>query len=643
MDKLISLCMIVKNEENHLSRCLDSVHNLVDEIIIVDTGSTDRTKEIAKNYTPNIYDFEWTNDFSAARNESIKHAACQWILWLDADEYAAEEGKENLRQYLSELPHDKPRGFILPIYNFTGKEGKGNIVASGAARIILRHHEVYFDRAIHEQPYWNNEILPLERLDFSIYHTGYTEEDRLEKDKLSRNMSIFEELKSKSKLTDYDRCTLGNEYMITKDYTKAIYYYERVYKPSNFDWYWFPHMAARLIIAYFSVKRYNDTFRVIEECIAAWPHHPDFYGIQGYLLEQLHLIPEAVQSYERAVEISNKASQSALWLISPNIGTINSFTGLNQLYIRTQFDLKKTIYSLSKTIQIRPKDEFHLGMWIQLLLQNDSVEEVIDLLNKYYEENPENLIFLLQVSINVGHPELCRYYFKKCHLLPVKMSSALIMTYALITDDRLLFNNSKNPENQPEENTTIHILGAFLWKDAQYLEKIDKQQSSLVHELKKMFTEKQNKVALKQEHLSTVSEMLIRLFKYGHYESYDRFIQQISNEADIANLLGDYFFHHHQLQLAFDYYSKVLSAGACLTESGYENVARLLAHQGDMEQAEQFMLDGLRIHDQSSSLRVLYVQTTKNKENREIVKEQLVFLRPEYRGIPHLKNKITHI
>ena len=75
----ITLCMIVKNEEKVLERCLESIRDLMDEIIIVDTGSTDRTKEIAAKYTDQIFDFEWINDFSAARNFAFSRATCDYI------------------------------------------------------------------------------------------------------------------------------------------------------------------------------------------------------------------------------------------------------------------------------------------------------------------------------------------------------------------------------------------------------------------------------------------------------------------------------------------------------------------------------------------------------------------------------------
>ncbi len=100
MDKeiTISLCMIVKNEEKVLARCLDSVADLMDEIVIVDTGSTDQTKEIAARYTDRIYDFVWIDDFSAARNFAFSKARMDYIYSADADEVLDEENREKYRR-----------------------------------------------------------------------------------------------------------------------------------------------------------------------------------------------------------------------------------------------------------------------------------------------------------------------------------------------------------------------------------------------------------------------------------------------------------------------------------------------------------------------------------------------------------------
>ena len=92
----ISLCMIVKNEEKVLERCLKSVSEFVDEIIIVDTGSEDKTREIAGKFTKKVYDFPWRDDFAAARNEAFSRATMDYCMWLDADDVVTDENRKRI-------------------------------------------------------------------------------------------------------------------------------------------------------------------------------------------------------------------------------------------------------------------------------------------------------------------------------------------------------------------------------------------------------------------------------------------------------------------------------------------------------------------------------------------------------------------
>ena len=113
--KTLSLCMITKNEEKNLSRCLDSIKDIVDEIIIVDTGSTDKTVEIAKSYGAHIYHYDWNNDFSKARNVSLQKATKDWILVLDADEVLPYEEGLKLKNIIT---FDLERLIILEFEGF---------------------------------------------------------------------------------------------------------------------------------------------------------------------------------------------------------------------------------------------------------------------------------------------------------------------------------------------------------------------------------------------------------------------------------------------------------------------------------------------------------------------------------------------
>lgn len=112
---MISLCMIVRDEEKHLGRCLASVSGLVNEIIIVDTGSKDRTNEVARQFNSKILYYNWTDDFAAARNFGLEQAKGEWILVLDGDEYL-EESTAHRISALTDRP-DAPDAYLLPIRN----------------------------------------------------------------------------------------------------------------------------------------------------------------------------------------------------------------------------------------------------------------------------------------------------------------------------------------------------------------------------------------------------------------------------------------------------------------------------------------------------------------------------------------------
>ncbi|WP_068775897.1 glycosyltransferase [Paenibacillus sp. FJAT-26967] len=131
----ISLCMIVRDEEKTLARILQSVGDIVDEIIIVDTGSTDKTKEIAFLFTDNVYDFVWVEDFAAARNFSFSKATQSHILWLDADDILKEEDRVGLKLLKQTLSPDIDR--VTMPYNLAF-DGEGKVTSSLRRNRLVR-------------------------------------------------------------------------------------------------------------------------------------------------------------------------------------------------------------------------------------------------------------------------------------------------------------------------------------------------------------------------------------------------------------------------------------------------------------------------------------------------------------------------
>ena len=186
----LSVCMIVKNEERFLGQCLASVKGLADELIVIDTGSTDRTVEIAREHGAQVGHFEWCNDFAAARNASIASATGDWILFLDADEELSTTERQNLPALLN---RNNVALIRLPLINAHQGEESQCIVP----RLFRNIPTIRFQGCVHEGVYgaclqvskeWQMEI---SLGDLLILHHGYTPEVIAERNKVQRNYDLL--------------------------------------------------------------------------------------------------------------------------------------------------------------------------------------------------------------------------------------------------------------------------------------------------------------------------------------------------------------------------------------------------------------------------------------------------------------------
>jgi len=183
----VSLCMIVKNEEQHLAKCLRSVKPIVDEMIIVDTGSTDRTKDIAKVFGAKIYDYKWNDDFSEARNFSISKASGMWILILDADEAISSLDHNKFKKVIEE---SKPVAYQLTTRNYSllfniigwnandekyiNENAGSGWISSDKVRLFPNKHGARFEYPIHEliEPSLKKAGLKVKKCKIPIHHYG---------------------------------------------------------------------------------------------------------------------------------------------------------------------------------------------------------------------------------------------------------------------------------------------------------------------------------------------------------------------------------------------------------------------------------------------------------------------------------------
>jgi glycosyltransferase involved in cell wall biosynthesis len=212
----ISLCMIVKNEEAVLARCLDSVKEIADEIVIVDTGSTDHTKEIAGRFTGKIDDFQWIDDFSAARNYAFSLATQEFILWLDADDFFAERDRQLLLD-LKKTLDPTVDSVTMPYYLVVDQAGNP-VYSIRRNRLVRRSCGFRWIGAVHEYLEVGGTIINSE---IAVRH-------KKEKGSSDRNLRIYRRLLDAGKeFSPRDLYYYANELEDNAYFGEAVLYYEK--------------------------------------------------------------------------------------------------------------------------------------------------------------------------------------------------------------------------------------------------------------------------------------------------------------------------------------------------------------------------------------------------------------------------------
>ncbi|CAM4275175.1 glycosyltransferase [Paenibacillus alkaliterrae] len=218
----ISLCMIVRNEELVLGRCLDSVKDLVDEIIIVDTGSTDCTKEIAAKYTNHLFHFDWIDDFSAARNYSFSHATQDYILWLDADDWLQQNDLERFKT-LKETLDPNVDSVCMDYYTGFDALGKPTAVIK-RNRLVKRSRQFQWHDPVHEHLVVGGNVI---FSDIAVSHGRVHTNNK-------RNMLIYQGMLGKGEtLSNRQLLHYAMELFANGYYEKAIEIYQTIIDDST--------------------------------------------------------------------------------------------------------------------------------------------------------------------------------------------------------------------------------------------------------------------------------------------------------------------------------------------------------------------------------------------------------------------------
>lgn len=325
----ISVCMIVKNEVDSLERCLKSIGPLVDEVVVVDTGSDDGTLAIARQFTDSVYEFSWCDDFSKARNFSISKAKHDWVLILDADEIVTQFDLKSATWL------DKEEKLIvgkIKIVHLLEAPWGQSRQTDRISRFFNKQY-FYYEGSIHEQIV-NKKGQRYQRLsmEISVTHLGYNQEVMKKKDKLNRNIALLKQSIEKGSSDPYLFYQLGQSYYLAQNYEQATSYFEKALqglgKGTTIEY------AEELVIGYgyalINSARYKDALTV-EEYAPSYQGSPDFRFLLGLVYMNNALFDQAIQQFKSCIGLREGKVQGVnSYLPAYNIGVIYECSGATE-------------------------------------------------------------------------------------------------------------------------------------------------------------------------------------------------------------------------------------------------------------------------------------------------------------------------
>jgi glycosyltransferase involved in cell wall biosynthesis/tRNA isopentenyl-2-thiomethyl-A-37 hydroxylase MiaE len=383
---LLSIAMIVKNEEKHLEKCLTALlplqKKIESEIVIVDTGSTDNTVSIAKKFTKKVFSHEWNGNFADMRNISIQKCMGEWIFVVDADE-VLEDGTDIINFFISGAYKSfKSAAIGIKTRNEINKEEDFNkYVVANLVRLFKRKDNIYIGR-VHEQPLVES---PCYKLKSYLLHYGYVTTDaNLMKYKFERNTKLlFEDLKQNPNHI-YTLYQLSNSYSMYGDYKQALNYikkaYSRIISKSDISKnIYVIHQYARM--CYTNGLHEN----VIEACQRAIAVKKDFIDFYYYLGRSQMLISkneEAIESYKKYLclqsEFDNLDSSNDLSMVTYTLCLRNEVLS-NISYLCSKVGEYITALEYIKQIKEDSFIESSLENYVYCLIRTSSMESIYDL------------------------------------------------------------------------------------------------------------------------------------------------------------------------------------------------------------------------------------------------------------------------
>lgn len=424
MKNEVSLCMIVKNEEEYLTACLESIKDIVDEIIIVDTGSEDKTVEIAQRFGAEVHYFRWNNNFSEARNESLKYASKDWILIMDADDEFYIEDRKALK-ILLDSKLDENAVYYFETLSYCGDRiDDGNVTININPRLFKNNCGIHYEGEIHNQLVCTHNERNIICNSIKIHHYGYLDKRVVSQDKRNRNMTILNEQIKKYPDCKFAYFNLGNEYAASGDMLKALKCYYKAYE--NFE----PKrgfssiLLIRIVYSNYRIGEYDDALKFIDIGTGYFPECTDFYFIKAAIFKDMKKTVFQIRALQKCIECGEAPSQMKFLY---GTGSFRAYYELGNAYA----ELKDYTAAYNYYVEaMKSKSDFIAPVYsICHILKEKNVplDELKKTIESFFADCSKSYGVIADLFYNERYYETALEYVKKCEELGIADENIMIL------------------------------------------------------------------------------------------------------------------------------------------------------------------------------------------------------------------------
>lgn len=564
----ISACMIAKNEEKNIAKTINSYKDIVDEIIVVDTGSTDNTVSIARELGAKIYHFEWVDDFAKAKNYAISKAKGDWVIFLDADEYFDINQAKQIPNLINKYGRGKTKFISCKMININEKTG--NIIATFIqTRIFKKDKGIYYVSPIHERLRSEEKGIKstlLSEDELVIYHTGYSE-DRID-EKSERNLKLLLNELGKDKIDPTVYYFLADTYFALKEYKLCINYGKLFLKNKvnliGLNSKVYQNMIASMIKL---KKDCKEIVNFTQEALNLFPKHPIFNVYLGEVYFSTKQYELALKNYKLAVEKQENYKDIE---INHLVGRIHEVEyGIGRIYEYKNMEEKAVEYYIS-ALKRNKTYVMALNRLLKLIKNLDDAD-IVYLLNQLYSmDNMDELRILVQELLNQRYSKVLAYYVNTMNKNFNYQDFSTVIMFLTNARYKEAFKHFYEAYLSNYENSyaKLAIVSGYLSKDIQMMvEMKDLVKPSYKRIIEVLFL-LDEEVILYKEDLEDYLSILIEIVLLGKDSYLDKYIRLKNKfEKDIDYTMGNTLMNNRFYELAIRQYESAIGKDKYKTEN----------------------------------------------------------------------------